>query len=152
MGNIGGVREVIIEDEIVNFQFKDKESIVKELTLVAGFDYLIKTFFKHEFPTEGEIEKALNYVEYELTKQKELVNKEEKLCCSHSVLTELLKEFDKKEISKEEVETVFDKYVDCATGEPAHLLQIDFTLTKFSVIFIIRSIMYYLNFEKVALC
>lgn len=65
------------------------------------------------------------------------------------MLTEMLEVRDTTRVSHETVEEIFDRYVDCAYGEPAHVLGIEYSQEKLTTIMLVRSVMYYLYFDQI---
>lgn len=148
-GALPNQRELIIDRQNIYLRFIEGDEEKKKVEFKAGWEYMINTFFQTEYPDPGKVEKALNYLEYELTGDKSLVNKDEVLLCSNELLTLLLGGSASGVVSRDGVEQVFDKYTDVATGEPAHMVGIDYSIEKFSVILIVRVVMYYLNFKEI---
>lgn len=141
--------ETRLEKENLSLRFLNEGSVLHDITLKAGHEFISKTFFTSEYPTESEIEKALNHIEYEITAHKALKNDKDVLVCANKTLAEILNVSVSSIVTRETVEEAFDKYIDCAYGEPAFLLQIDYSVEKLSIIMLVRSIMYYLGFDKI---
>lgn len=143
------IREVKFVNEIVHFISQTNGAPKEIISLKAGPAYIADSLFSSEYPNEGEMEKALNYIEYELTKHEELKNNNELLVCASPVLAETLSVVKKGLIKRDALEVVFDKYVDCAFGEPAIHLGIDYSKEKLSYLMLVRSVLYYLNFDQI---
>lgn len=147
--NTISVCEIKLDKDLIHFQFSNEDSATHEITLNAGYDYICKTYFKHRLPTEPEVENAINYIEGELTSNKELANHNGTLFCNNDLLAQILNVKGKNIIKRDELEKTFNLYADCVTGKPANILQIDFTTEKLAVILLIREIMYHLDFQRV---
>lgn len=143
------VRKITLENEQLQFTFMNSGPSEEVVTLKAGPAYVASTFFSNEYPNDSEMEKALDYIEGEFTEHKELKNNNEQLVCSDLLLAEILENSEKRKVSRETVEEVFDRYVDCAYGEPARVLGIEYSLEKLTKIMLVRSVMYYLDFDQI---
>lgn len=121
----------------------------KESIIECGEAYIVKNFFTNHYPDNGELEKALNYIEYELTDHKELKSNNELLSTDNNLLAEVLDVQETKVVERDDVELAFDKYIDCSNGEPEHMLGIKYSLEKLTTIILVRSVMYYLGFTEI---
>ena len=83
------IREIKLEQDTLQFLFLNADTSKAEVTLQAGPNFIMDKYFSSEYPNEGEMEKALNYIEYELTKHKELNNNNENLVCKNALLSEM---------------------------------------------------------------
>lgn len=143
-------REVSLENDELVFTFLENDIQLEVVTLQAGPNYISDSIFSGEYPTEGEIEKALNHIEYAFTKnKKKLKNSGEVLICKILGFAEILGIDKSQTVTREAVDEVFDKYIDCAYGEPEGTLGIYYTVTKLSTLIIIRSVLFYLGFESI---
>ncbi|WP_282035813.1 hypothetical protein [Saccharicrinis aurantiacus] len=141
------IREVKIENNTLQFLFRG--AIENDISCNTGSAYVTNTYFSSEYPNSAEIERALENIEIEFSKHKELRNNNETLICNNSVLAEMLSVEEETVISRNILEEVFNKYIDCACGEPAHILGIDYSVEKLSLIILVRTIMYYLGFNEI---
>lgn len=143
-------REISLENDTLDFTFLENDIKLEAISLQAGPSYISDSIFSGEYPTEGEIEKALNHIEYAFTShKKELKNNGETLQCKSSVLAEILNIDEKEAVTREVVDEAFDRYIDCAYGEPEAILGIYYTVSKLATLMIIRSVMFYLGFESI---
>lgn len=149
--NEGKIRTLKVASDSLDFEYISNGISQGAKSIKGGKDYILSTFFTSEYPTEKDITKALNYLEYELTTDKKLVNDNETLKCENPILKALLQGAGKSTIDRAYVEEVFNKYVDCSTGEPAHMLGIEFTKEKLAVIVVVRVVMYYLSFNDITI-
>lgn len=149
--NQGQIRTLKVATDSLDFEYISNGMLQDTKSIKGGKEYILSTYFMDEYPTEKDITKALNYIEYELTADKTLMNNNETLKCENPILKELLKEAGKTTVDRNYVEEVFNKYVDCSTGEPAHLLGIEFTKEKLAVIVVVRVVMYYLGFNEISI-
>ena len=147
------IRMVSIEKEILRFQYIKERKLTKEIVLKAGYDYISSTFYKHEIPTESEIEYAINHIEDELMSSKELINNDEKLVCTDKLLIELLRkngEFYETYTSRN-IEDIFSKYSNLSMGEPLSRSGLSTTKNDFAIILVLREIMHHLKFKGISI-
>ncbi len=143
-------REISLKNDTLDFTFFENDIKLETITLQSGPSYISDSIFCGEYPKEGEIEKALNHIEYAFTSQKKaLKNSGEVLVCKSSVLAEIMTIDEKEIVSREVVDEAFDRYIDCAYGEPEAILGIYYTVSKLATLMIIRSAMFYLGFESI---
>ena len=151
MKNTQAIREIKLENESLQFLFINNQSSAKQVSCATGTNYITTKFFASEYPNDRDMEKALNDIEDKFTEHKELKNNNETLICQNIVLAEMLGVKEKTTVSKEIVEEVFNKYVDCAFGEPASILGIDYSAKKLALILLVRTTMYYLGFNEITI-
>lgn len=149
--NPSGIRILSIEKEMLRFQYIKERKLTKEIVLKAGYEYISSTFYKHEIPTESEIEYAINHIEDELMSSKELLNNDEKLVCTNKLLIELLRkngEF-KETYTSRNIEDIFSKYANLSMGEPISRSGLSTTKDDFAIILTLREIMHHLKFKEI---
>lgn len=144
-------RKVQLNGDVINFDIVKEGEKQESIVLLSGPELLKSKFFSSEYPNDAEMERALNHIEYELTQHKELKNHDEVLALSNDLIADMLGAKEEQSFLKAEVDAVFSKYTDCAYGEPAPLLSIDYSIDKLSAIIVIRSIMFYLGFETLTI-
>lgn len=146
--NTGKVRRLELTDDQLQFSFINDGSEEHVTAIQAGTGYLPAAFFTSEYPNDREMERALEHIEDQLTVVKGLRNHREHLVCKNSVLAEMLYIKESQKVDRNTIEMFFDKYVNCAYGESAKLLGIDYSQERLTVIMLVRSVMYYLDFDQ----
>ncbi len=147
------IRYMKLGEETLIFQYFEDHNLVREISLEAGFKYLTDTFFKKDFPTEIETEYAINYIEDELMKYKELANNDENLVFTHEKFLSILGKngYEKNIYSHNNIESIFSKYASIVMGEPLSRLNIELNNEDYAIVLLLREIMYHLKFEEVTI-
>jgi hypothetical protein len=148
---LSNIRIVSIGKEELRFLYLDGEKQSKEVLLKAGYEYISKTFYKHDIPTEAEVEYAINFIEDELMSEKSLLNNNERfLCLDQAVLEILQKNNESKELySSRDIENIFSGYARLSMGEPISRSGLQTTREDFAIILILREIMHHLKFKEI---
>lgn len=151
--NSKSIRILSIEKEVLRFQYVKEMKTAKEIVLKAGYQYISSAFYKHEIPTESEIEYAINHIEDELMSTKELLNNNETLVCTDNDLIELLRKNNElRELySSRNIEDIFGKYANLAMGEPISRSGLLTTKDDFAMILVLREIMHHLKFKEICI-
>lgn len=144
-------RELKLGKEHLTFILTDENGEREEISVHTGYKYLINTFVKGDIPSEAEVERASNYFEDEIMKDKKLVNHNEALIINSDEIADIFGIKETKTVTKAEFEFEFNKYADFVEGEPEHILGIEFTLEKFVQLYIVRDILYYLKFSEIVI-
>jgi hypothetical protein len=147
------IRILSIEKEILRFEYLKERTLTNEIVLKAGYEYISSTFYKHEIPTESEIEYAINHIEDELMSSKELLNNNEKLVCTDMLLIELLRKNGelKETYTSRNIEDIFSKYANLSMGEPLARSGLSTTKDDFAIILALREIMHHLKFKEISI-
>jgi len=147
------IRLINFEEDQVRFQFIDEDVLRMEKLLKTGYRYISDTFFKHDIPTEAETEYAINYIEDQLMSQKELLNNNETLVCTDSLLSDIFikNEMQQNVYSRQQVEDLFNRYAYVIMGASSSRLNTAIVKEDFAFLLVIREIMHHLNFEAIYL-
>lgn len=145
----GKTRYLEIGMENITFVYIEnmENKIEKEVNI--GYIKISKSFFKSKIPTESEVENAINYIEDELMKDKELVSSGEELISEDKGIREILG--NKESYSREEMEEIFTKYALLSMGQSAVFNKIEINHEKYAKLLVLREIMHHLNFKKIIL-
>lgn len=119
-----------------------------------GINSLVSRFFKHEIPTEADIEYAITEIEDQIESRKELVHEgDETLICRDSFLFEAfgLDSSTDVSLSIQDVEDEFTKYALLSMGQSPVLAQVTMNHEKYMTILIVREILNHLKFSEITL-
>jgi hypothetical protein len=149
--NPGDIRVLCIEKEALRFQYVNENGLTNEIVLKAGYASISSRFYKHEIPTESEIEYAINFIEDELMSTRELLNRDEKLVCFDNILVELLQKNKamKEQYTTGDIEAIFSRYANLSMGEPLSRNGLQPTTDDFAVILVLREVMHHLKFKQI---
>ncbi len=151
--HLGNVRVVTIEKDKVRFFYYKEKSLVKEIALKIGYEFISGAYFKQDIPNEVEIEYAINYIEDELMSKKELINNGEKLVSVDKSLIEFFnKNGEVKSIyTQRNIEDIFGKYASIVMGEPLSRNNMVVNREDIAIILVLREIVHHLNFMELYL-
>lgn len=147
------IRFINLNKENLSFDYLQDNTLNKVIELRVGYQYLSDKFFKNNIPTESETEYAINYIEDELMKNKDLINNKEHLVFTHEKFINILRKngFDKNIHSRNEIEALFSKYASVVMGEPLLRSNIGITREDYAIVLLLREIMHHLKFEEISL-
>ena len=144
---------VTMEKNWLKFQFRQDNNITGEIVLQAGYELVAGKFFRHDIPTEGETDYAINYIEDELMSRYELRNNKEDLYSSDKNIIDILCKngLHDNSCSRQDIEDLFSRYAHVVMGGPESGLPVDITPNDYTTILILREIMHHLNFRTLHL-
>ncbi|MCU4164887.1 hypothetical protein [Carboxylicivirga caseinilyticus] len=153
MKKLNNTRRITIDNDQVRFQFYKSDSETYEISLPIGFDYIVKTFFKHEIPSESDIEYAINYIEDELMSKKELISFNENLITEDKGIKDLFLKNGLTEsiYSRQRVEELFNQYAYIVMGASPVISGIEITPKDVAVILLLREIMHHLDYRNISI-
>lgn len=139
-----------IEKEVLTFQFQKDNEIVKQFTLSAGYKRISDTFFNRDIPNEAEVEFAINAIENELMRNKDLLERKGYLFTSDRNLIAFFNKNGSNEhtYSRQDVEDLFSKYARVMMGAPSSEINAEITREDVAIVLILREIMHHLDFEE----
>lgn len=144
------LRYLEIGIENVRFTFVENTENKKEKDINIGYKKVAESFFKSEIPNESEVENAINYIEDEIMKDKEIVSKNEELISGDKDLREILGG-NKESYLREEVEEIFTKYALLSMGQSPVYNKIKVKRDNYAKLLVLREIMHHLNFKNIVL-
>ena len=147
-------RIVSMSDAHVSFDFFRDGGLQKTISLEMGINSLVSRFFKHEIPTEADIEYAITEIEDQLESRKEIVNEgDEMLICRDASMREAFGLDSNTEVilSIQDVEDEFTKYALLSMGQSPVLAQVTMNHEKYMTILIVREILNHLKFLEITL-
>lgn len=147
------IRFLTIDSETVTFTFITDKKYRNEIIINIGFQKIAKNYFKRSIPSESEVEYAINYIEDELMRFKELINNGEVLFSNNEIIMDIFssQNSDKNEYSRQTIENLFTKYANLSMNNLNISTNLDITHEKYAILLILREIMHHLDFEKIYL-
>ena len=124
-------------------------------TLPIGIDNVSEKYFKHNPPTEAEIENAIMLVEDEVMPLRKLLQPESRLISFDKdilLIAELAGstlESDPIDLSVHDVESVFTRLAAIITGRPASFDVLPTTNHFAAILLILREFMHHIGFVKI---
>nr|WP_321451886.1 hypothetical protein [uncultured Carboxylicivirga sp.] len=153
MNKQNNIRKLFIEEDVIRFQILEKNSLIDELSLPIGYNYIRSTYFKHELPTEAEIEYAINYIEDELMSNKALLNTNDQLISADENIVNLFRKNGLTELryARQRVEDLFNQYAYIVMGASPVISGIEVNQQDVAIILILREILHHLDFDSIQL-
>ena len=143
------IRYLVIGTDTIKFIYIENREIINEKEVKIGYMKVASSFFKSKIPSESEVESAINYIEDELMRDKELISKNEELICMDRGLIEILG--NKDSYTREEMEEMFTKYALLSMGQSHVYNKIEINHEKYAKLLVLREIMHHLNFKNITL-
>lgn len=141
-----------IREQNTTFYFVSDDTVNRTVDLDIGFKKIAADFFKHEIPNEAEVEYAINCIEDELMRKKDLVNDNEDLFTDAGFIVDILSvpSNSTKYYSRQDVEEIFTKYALLSMGRSPVYDDIKMNKEEYAGLLILREIMHHLNFTNLA--
>lgn len=142
-----------IEEKVLTLQFRKDNEIVQQTTFNAGYKTIADTFFKRNIPNEAEMEIAINSIEDELMRTKELPERKGPLFNSDRTLSALFNKngLTEQTYSRQSVENLFSGYARVLMGAPSSEIDAEITREDVATLLILREVMHHLDFEELRL-
>lgn len=149
--NAGKMRLLHVGKETVKFIYINNKEFVDERVLNIGYLRIITSYLKRPIPKEDEIENAINHIEDELMRFKELVNEGEELFTRNEILIDILKSHkgEETEYSRQKIEDLFTQYVLLSMGQAPVYNKLEMNHEQYAVVLVLREIMHHLNFGTI---
>lgn len=141
-----------VKEQNTTFYFICNNTVNRTVELDIGFKKIAAVFFKHEIPNEAEVEYAINCIEDELMRNKDLVNDNEELYTDAEFIIDILnvQPNSTKYYSRQDVEEVFTKYALLSMGRSPVYDDIKMDKEEYAGLLILREIMHHLNYTNLA--
>ncbi len=124
--------------------------IVNVTTINIGIASIVSNYFKSSIPTESEVEYAINDIEDDLMRNKELMNSHVDLYSMDALLIEALRIKPNKEATytRVEIENLFTRYAHLSMGKSPVLDDLIVSREIYAQLLITREILHHLNYKK----
>lgn len=139
------------KEKLILHSFKHEQK-QDEISFDLGYGYIADTFFKNDLPTETETEDAINFIEDELMRPKNLNHNHERLITKNVIIKEVFQKFgiDREVIQRQEIEDVFSNLARIIRRKYG-TEGLEITAESFAVVLLLREITHHLNFEAFTL-
>ena len=141
-------------DSKLHFYRREENATRKLGELAIEWDDLIRRFFVHDIPTEGEIEHAINYLEDTIMSRMDMVSREpQPLFTDDPELIALLNPqgLEVREYDRDAVEEMFSRYALLSMGRSPAYEKVTMDARKYAALLVIREILHHMNFTGIHL-
>jgi hypothetical protein len=141
-------RELRFEDKSIIFILAQGGKVSAETRLDLGPEVISTRFFKHDIPTEAEVEAAINYIEDELMSDSSLICGGEGLVTADEGVARALglEPGLSRFYPRQEVEELFTEYALVSMGRSPALSGVTMEPRAFARILALREVLHHLNF------
>jgi hypothetical protein len=150
----GPVTRLLFSDSMIALEVYHDGTSGKQVTLQAGSMQNILQYLQHEPSTPAELEAAIETIENELMPVISSLPTQRLLVSSDPLIFQIAEHIPglaDKPISREEIESLFNRLADVAYGTPARILSVPENREFAAVLLFLRELMHHANFSTITL-